>query len=170
MTSTITLTETITLTAARHISSKIAADLQLLHTHYGKPSDEEITNYSKEIEILLSKNYLSSVEYGFKRNEEVVFSLKYVANSDGTLKTDNMPGKIPYDLNLTGATLYSYLRQSSTFFQLSPSEQSAIKDMLPIKRNPASEPALSSDGYWESTLTYSKDGASVQRKVFKPRG
>lgn len=172
MTGTRTLTETrtFTITEARYVSSKIAADLQSLQSYYDSPSNEKITNFAEEAAILLSKRYLASVEYGFKKDGQVIFALKYVAKSDGTLEIDERPGKIPPGLNLSGAVFYSYLRYNAAWYQLSSAQQATVENELPIQRTSAGEPAFSSNGLWGSSRSYSRNGEGVERNIFKPYG
>jgi hypothetical protein len=172
MTGTYTLTETrtFTITEARYVTSKIAADLQSLQAYYRRPSSERITDFAEEAAILLAKRYLHSVEYGFKKNNEVIFALKYMARSDGTLQTDERPGKIPPNLNVNDAVFYTYLRYNTAFNQLSAADQQKVESQLPFQRNGTGEPALSGNGYWESSRSYSKNGEGVDRQIFKQYG
>lgn len=169
MTSTYTQTETrsFTITEARHVAAKIASDLNLMNAYYSNPSIEDIEKYKDEAAQYIAKRYLRSVEYGYKKDGAVIFSLKYTAKSDGTLSTDDRPGKIPSNLNMNGASFYSYLRHSFAFDNLSDAERAAFKSGLPIQRVSASEPALTNNGYWEKTHTYSKNGEGVEREVFR---
>ena len=93
MTTTFTRTRTFTITDARYIASKIAADLDLLRAYCGgRPSESLVSNLAIEAALLLDARYLKSVEYGFRRNGVTVLALKYVTRSDGTLTSDDRPG------------------------------------------------------------------------------
>jgi hypothetical protein len=167
MASSYSITRSFTITNARHVTSKIAADLGLMRAYYGWPSENEITQYAEEAAILLNERYLGTVEYGFKRNGKVVFGLKYVACSDGTLQADDRPGRVPSNLNLSETERYSYLTYTSVFQNLSPQQQAEIKDRLPVTRSPQPAPATGS-GYWEQSRSYSSNGEGVVRSVFRP--
>lgn len=169
MTSTYTQTETrsFTITEARHIASKIASDLNLLTAFYSNPSLDDVEKYKEEAAQFIAKRYLKSVEYGYKKDGAVVFSLKYTAKSDGTLSADDRPGKVPAGLNTDGIVFYSYLRYSDAFFALSESERNKFESGLPVRRTTGGEPVLTTNGYWEKTHTYSKNGEGVEREVFK---
>jgi Bacterial HORMA domain family 1 len=84
-------TESFTIVNARRVTSKIAADLDLMRAYYGWPTADEITDFAEEAAILLKGRDLRSVEYGFQRYGKVIFALKYVARSDGTLQSDDRP-------------------------------------------------------------------------------
>jgi Bacterial HORMA domain family 1 len=170
MTSTLTLTQTFTITEARYITSKIAADLDSLRLLYGKPEAQSVTEFAEEAAILLSKRSLKSVEYGFKKNDVIIFSLRYEVRPNGTLEADDRPGKIPYGLDMNGATFYSYLRYSDAFNSLPAESQLAIENLLPFQRNGAGEPTVSQTGQWVSSRTYSKNGEGVERLTFKQYG
>ena len=65
---TLTGSETFTITHAKHMAAKVAADLKRLQRFYGKPSNSDIEAYEKEVIQLLKFGYLKKVTYGFKRN------------------------------------------------------------------------------------------------------
>ena len=51
---TISETATFTLTHAKHMAAKVAADLKRLQRFYGYPSDQDIANYETEVIELLN--------------------------------------------------------------------------------------------------------------------
>lgn len=167
MSYSITETRTFTISHARYVTSKIAADLDLMRAYYGRPSADDITRYAEEAAILLNGRYLQSVEYGFKREGKAIFSLKYVARSDGTLQTDDRPGRVPFGLNVTGAGWYSYLSYSDSFFRLNSEQQAKITASLPVSRSDGPSPETG-NGYWEQTRCYSSNGEGVVRNIFRP--
>ena len=162
----ITETRSFTISHARYITSKIAADLDLMRAYYGWPSADLITQYAEEAAILLSGRYLHSVEYGFKRDGKVIFALKYVAKSDGTLQADDRPGRVPYGLDLSSATRYSYLIRSNSFSQLTSEQQAKVDSTLPFSRSDAPNPETG-HGFWEQSRSYSSNGEGVVRNVFR---
>lgn len=170
MTYTQTQTKTFTITEARYIASKIATDLNLMNTYYGKPSVESAAKYAEEAALYIAKRYLDSVEYGYEKNGTVVFSLKYTAKSDGTLNIDDRPGKIPLGLNMEGVTFYTYLRRANSFWLISDTERDSFLASLPFQRTSGGEPILNGNGYWEKTQSYSKNGEGVERQIFKQIG
>jgi len=162
-----TLARTFTISHARHVTSKIAADLDLMRAYYGWPSAEDITGYAEEAAILLSGRYLYSVEYGFKRADRIIFALKYMARSDGSLQSDDRPGRVPSGLNVSGASRYSYLFYSDSFSQLHSDQRASIKASLPVSRSDGPTPETG-DGYWEQSRSYSSNGEGVVRNIFRP--
>lgn len=167
MSATATQSQTWTITQAKYVTSKIAADLDLVRSHYGRPTAQAVSDYAEEAAQLLNKRYLATVEYGFKRDGKVVFSLKYEAKSDGTLLTDDRPGKVPSNLDLSGTEFYSWLTYSSVWSALDEASKANFKSKLPIQRTNGNEP-ITGLGYWEDSRSYSKNGEGVSRKVFKP--
>ena len=67
---TITEAQTFTVTHARHMAAKVAADLKRMQRLYGEPSDADIQEYEAEVITLLKDGYLGAVWYGFRRNGE----------------------------------------------------------------------------------------------------
>jgi len=163
----ITETRTFTISHARYVTSKIAADLDLIRACYDWPSTADITAYAEEAAILLNGRYLRSVEYGFKLNSKVIFALKYVARSDGTLQSDDRPGRVPFGLDLSGATRYSYLYHSDSFSRLNSEQQAEIEASLPVRRSGGPSPETG-NGYWEQSRSYSSNGEGVVRSIFRP--
>ena len=66
---TATETKTFTLTHARHLAAKVAADLKRLQRLYGHITDERINEFEGEVTELLRQGYLGTVTYGFQRND-----------------------------------------------------------------------------------------------------
>jgi hypothetical protein len=165
--STGTQTQTWTIAQARQVTSKIATDLDQMRAHYGMPSVTDVNDYAEEAALLLAKRYLKTVEYGFKREGVVVFSLKYEARSDGTLVNDDRPGRVPANVDITGAAFYSWLTYSQSWWDLDTSSRAGFKGAFPFQRTSGTEPETG-NGYWEENRTYSKNGEGVSRKVFKP--
>jgi hypothetical protein len=163
----LTETRTFTISHARHVTSKIAADLDIMRAYYGWPSENETTQYAEEAAILLNGRHLQSVEYGLKRNGKVIFALKYIARSDGTLQVDDRPGRIPFGLDISDTKPYSYLYYSDSFNNLPSGEKLKIKASIPVDRSDAPNPETG-NGYWEQSRTYSSNGEGVLRNIFKP--
>lgn len=166
MTYSYTQTHTFTILHARQITSKIATDLRQLSVFYDLVPKSMISDFAEEASILMNEGALESVEYGFKRNGVVFFSLRYEARN-GSLETDDNPGRIPTDLNTDGAIWYTFLRFSRKFNQSSLEEQNRIEALLPIKRTAANEPSVGFWSYWEEERVYSAGGRSVARKRLK---
>lgn len=166
-TATLTQTRTFTLTEARYVTSKIAADLDFVRQQYGGITQPCVTDYAEEAAILLSKRYLKSVEYGFKRNGKVIFTISYKTKNDGSLVVDDRPGKIPYGIDLSGSEFYTFLQYTDTFFALTETERQSVKNLLPVKRNTGAAPIISDYGSWEQSRSYAKNGEGVERSIFR---
>lgn len=163
-----TLSETFTITHARHIASRMAADFRLMRAYYGKPSELMIEDYLEEVALTLAKGYLSSFEVGFAKNGSRVVSLFYEVRADGTL-SDSRAGGIQPGADISDAQQFSYLTYSDKWFSLTPQQQSDFEAQLPIQRTPQPSPQ-DGDGYWvENDRSYAAGGAGVQRRRFVPR-
>lgn len=152
-----------TVTHAKHMSAKVAADLKRLQRFYGKPSDFDIANYETEVIELLKAGYLGTVTYGFRRNGNWIEpTLRYTARDlAGASANDDDPGRVRPDADTNGASFYSYLTYSSIWGALSSIEQDAFKKQLPFQRGGASEPGVS--GYFSDDRTYSSGGRALNR-------
>jgi hypothetical protein len=156
-------TTTFTVTHARHMAAKVAADLKRMQRLYGAPDDLWITRYENEIIAMLNAGYLGDVTYGFKRNGLwITPTLRYTASElSGATATDDDPGKIRPGADTMGATFYSFLTYSATWDELSSGQRERFKNGLPFQRTSADAPGI--DGYLESDRTYSAGGRALNR-------
>src|SRR6266511_5157338 len=164
-----TRTATFTITSARYLTSKIAADLRSMSRLYGEPDLVDIDDYAAEAALLLRDGYLDRVDYGLRRRDaygawEWALRLRYVATTSNTLQDMN-PGGVPANANTTGASWYSYLAKSAAFSRLTPQEQAAVEATLPIRRTGAPETGTGA-GVWTGERAYSRDGTTLTRTVF----
>lgn len=167
MSSSTTRTNTFTVTNARYLASKVAADLRQMQRLYGSPSDDEINDYLLEIVILLSGGWLKEVKYGFRRNDAWVAPvLDYRVNSAGNL-VDNRSGGVLAGADTTNAQWYSYLITTASWWDLTASEREAELARIPVKRSSAQE--LPVNGYWaEGDRQYSSGGVGFTRRTLRP--
>ena len=111
MTYSLTRSASFTITDARHVASKVGADLRNLNSVYGAPTLGSIDDYVEEVAQLLKARYLNTVDYGFKSNDGWKLRLRYTATIGGQLR-DDTPGRLPYDAPVNGLPFYSYLRSN----------------------------------------------------------
>jgi hypothetical protein len=167
MSSSHTTTSTFTIANARHVAAKVKTDLKLLQRAYGEPSDQRIDDFGEEAAQMLNAGYLRTVTYGFKKDGAWIVALRYTANNDGTLATDDRAGQIPRGVPVAGASFHSFMNYSAKWDVLTSSEWETFKKTLPIQRTSGSEPGTSG-GYWSTDHTYSSNGSGVARTTFKP--
>jgi hypothetical protein len=142
---TVTVTKTFTITEARYVTSKIAADLRQIYLFYGVPDSDSIPNFAEEAALLLRDGYLESVDYGLKRNGSVIFAIRYVARSDGSLVRDDSSGRIVPGLDFSGASWFSYcVSLESSIHCLNPSGTRS-KVVFPFKGRAAQSQTFPSD-------------------------
>jgi len=153
-----------TRTHAREIASRVAADLSLMRTFYAKPSAADIDAYEEEFVELLVGGYLYRVEYGFKRNGNRIFSLRYTVQPGSG--EPQRAGHVPANADVSNTTFFSYLEYSSKFQNLSLAEQQAVEKTLPFSRSAGPGPGNGS-GFWTSDRIYTAAGVSAARESFK---
>jgi hypothetical protein len=160
---TLSASTSFTITHARHMAAKVAADLKRMQRHYGKPSDADIANYEEEVVQLLKAGYLGTVSYGYKRDGDWIEpTLRYTAKDlMGGSSADDDPGNIKPWADISGATFYSYLTYSAAWDSLTNYQRDTFKKSLPFYRGGASEPGI--NGYVEQDRTYSAGGKSLGR-------
>lgn len=165
MTSSFTISEStsFTLTHARHIGTKVAADLKRMQRFYGSPTDTRIAQFEAEIIELLRGGFLGFVMYGFKRDGNWIEpTVRYTARElAGMAANDDDPGRVRPSADITGASFYSFLTYNSAWNKLPQSEKDKFEAGLPFQRGGASEPGVS--GYLLSDRTYSSGGRALDR-------
>lgn len=134
---------------------------------YGQPTDAGIDAYVEELTTLLAGRYLDYVEYGFYRDGQWVICLRYTAQFNGNLDTDDRAGRVYVGADINGASWYSFLVRNSSWWLLSEAERGRIEQSLPFRRSSASTPGTGT-GVWVADKVYSNGGASMARKTFRP--
>ncbi len=167
MTSTFTRTYSFTITHARYLASKIAADMHLCAAYYGLPSEALIRNYAEELAQYLNEGYLESYEFGYKKNGVRVVTWRYTVDVYGNITTDDRPGKVVPYVDISGATFFNFLAQNSAFFELPEYQQDAFKSGLPVQRTNGYPPSDGA-GYWTSDRNYYSTGCGIGRQTFQP--
>lgn len=160
---TITDSATFTITHARHMGAKVAADLKRIQRLYGGISDEWIAHYETELIEYIKAGYVDTVTYGFKINDQWIEpTLRYTARElNGYDVSDDDPGKIRPGADVTGAHFTSYLTYSRKWSNASQTEKDSFKGRLPFSRSTGSEPTIK--GYLLNDKSYSAGGRSLDR-------
>jgi len=163
-THTLSSTATFTVTHAKYLASKIAADLRQMQLFYGSPSDLWIEHYVTEAVVLILGGYLKCVTYGFRRNGQWVVALKYDAHVGGVLLADDRAGRVKPGLNVSSASWGSFLEHSTKFLTLSGADRERVEALLPFERGYGEEPRVG--GAWTADRSYSNGGVSLQRQMY----
>ena len=164
-----TATATFTITHARHLASKVAADMHLCAAYYGRPSEERIREYAEELAQYLNEGYVREYEFGYKKNNNRVVSWRYRVDENGVLTTDDRAGKVVPYVDITDAVFFNFLTQSSRFLQLTSEQQARFESGLPLQRI-GGEPPSDGSGYWVSDRNYFSGGCGLNRQTFQPFG
>jgi hypothetical protein len=167
MSSSYSESESFTIAHARHISSRVAADIRQMSRYYGYPHESHIGNLLEELAQYLVAGFLATFEIGFKRDGGRLFTLYYEVFSDGSL-SDSRGGGVPAGIDITGAKTFNHLRQSDAFFRLSQDERDAFRAKLPIKRVFGEAP-IDGKGRWVTEdRSYAAGGTGLRRRRFVP--
>lgn len=164
---TFTQSATFTVTHARHLASKIAADLNACSRLHGQPSLSTVEKYNEELVELLRYGYLSQYEFGFKRNDQRVLSWSYEVDASGSISSDDRAGKMSAYIDLSGTSFFNFMWPSSKYYDLTSDQQSAFDESHPVDRI-SGEPPSDGAGCWSSTeKNYSAGGTGVSRRSFR---
>jgi hypothetical protein len=167
MSHSFTRSSTFTITHARHLSSKVAADMHLCARYYGQPPETAIRNYAEELAQFLNEGFLSQYEFGYQRNDVRVVTWRYSVDEYGRLTNDDRAGKVVPYVDVAGAAFYNFLTSNWKFATLSDAEREAFESDLPITRTPGQPPADGS-GYWTTDRSYVSGGRGLSRETFQP--
>jgi hypothetical protein len=155
-----------TIVHARHLSSKVAADMHLCALYYGKPTEERIRDYAEELAQMLNGGYVDEYEFGYKRNGKRVICWRYVVQG-GQFLIDGRPGKVVSFADVSGASFYNFLSHSSAWFSLSERERDSFESAMPVNRSIGTLPS-DGDGYWTTDHGYSAGDVGLGRRTFRP--
>jgi hypothetical protein len=163
-----TIAETFTLTDARRLAAKVAADMRQCQRFYDKkPTDAKIEDYQQELTVLLHGGYVESYEFGFKTsNDRRVVSWSYKVGSSGDLEGGRSGGLFP-SADISDAVMFNFLSYNSKWSALSSTERDKIKASYAVQRTDGSPPK-DGNGYWDSSRQYASGGVAVTRKEFRP--
>jgi len=167
MTNSFTKTTTFTITHARYLSSKVAADMHICAQYYGEPSETRIRDFAEELAQYINEGYVKEYEFGYQKNNQRVVTWRYRVDENGLISTDDRSGKIVPYVDIQGASFFNYLTQNSRFFQLSAAQQARFKSGLPIQRTNG-DPPSDGAGYWTSDRNYYSGGQGLARETFQP--
>jgi hypothetical protein len=169
MTGSYSVSQTFTLTHAKHLASKVVSDLYQCRNFYGEPSEAMIAKYQDELIVMLAGGYVKQYEFGFKQNDQRVVSWQYGVNASGDLVggADDRSGGIYARADISGANYFNFMSYTQAWFDLSQSEQDTVKSQHPISRSTGHLPSDGS-GYWRTDRTYSSAGVAIERKTFRP--
>jgi Bacterial HORMA domain family 1 len=167
MSSTYTISETFTLTHARRLAAKVAADMHQCQRFYNLPTDTQIENYQQELIVLLHGGYIKSYEFGFQtKDDRRVVSWSYTVGPSGDLEGGRSGGLFP-SADISDAVTFNFLTYSSEWSALSNAEKVKIKASYPVHRTDGSPPR-DGNGYWDSSRHYASGGVAITRKEFRP--
>jgi hypothetical protein len=158
--------ETFTRVHARRLAGRVTTDLRQSHLLYGSPSESMLEKYRTELEELLTGGYVDRYQFGFERNGQTVWSLRYVVGPDGLLTGTGTGGGVPAGRNVLGATFFNFLTFSRSWSEKSESGRRAIEQKLPFVRTVGTLPS-EAGGYWASDRTYAAGGVALERSVFR---
>ena len=167
MSYSITTTESFTLTHARRLAARVAADMHQCQRFYSKPTDTEIDSYQEELIVLLHGGYIKSYEFGFKtKNERRVVSWYYTVGLSGDLEGGRSGGLFS-SADVSGAVWFNFLSPGSEWYALSTVERDKIKANYSVRRTDGSAPQ-DGNGYWDRSRNYVSGGVAITRKEFRP--
>ncbi|MBK7664179.1 MAG: hypothetical protein IPJ21_11655 [Sterolibacteriaceae bacterium] len=160
---TITESATFTVTHARHMATKVSADLKRMQRFYGHPSDSDIINYESEAIELLKAGYFGTLTVGFLRGGQWIEpTLRYTARDlAGMAANDDDPGRVLPGRDISGATFHNYMTYSTAWDALSESQKDAFKRRMPFYRTGMAQPTV--NGYLVDDKTYSAGGRALNR-------
>ncbi|ERK71026.1 hypothetical protein [Leifsonia aquatica] len=169
MTGSYSVSQTFTLTHAKHLASKVVSDLYQCRNFYGEPSETMVTKYQDELIVMLAGGFTKEYEFGFKKNDQRVVSWQYRVNASGDLVggADDRSGGIYARADISGAVYFNFMSYSPAWFNLTPEEQNTAKSRHPISRSTGHLPSDGS-GYWHTDRTYGSAGVAIDRKTFRP--
>lgn len=167
MTYSFTKTSTFTIVHARHLASKVAADMHLCAHYYGNPSEREIRDFAEELAQHLNEGYVREYEFGFQKNNERIVTWRYKVDENGAITADDRAGKVVAYADIAGSSFFNYLTRNRRYHGLTSAQQASFEAGLPFQRS-IGEPPSDGSGYWTSDRNYFSGGRGLSRETFQP--
>lgn len=169
MSTSYTVSESFTVTHAKHLASKVISDMYQCQRFYRAPSAEQLEEYHGELIAMLAGGYIDEYEFGFKRNDQRIVSWQYRAGSNGDLSggSDDRSGGVYARADITGAGYFNFMSYTSAWHALTPAQQDLVRAKHSIRRVHGTQPEDGS-GVWATDRTYSNGGVAVTRRSFRP--
>lgn len=164
MTTSYSFAETFTRANARRLAGRVATDLHQSRLLYGHPAEGRVEDFLTELKELLSGGYVAKYQFGFERNDRVLWALRYTVGPDGSLIGN--AGGLPRGIDVAGGTWFNTLTYSSSWWQLSPGARKTLEDKLPVVRTTGGPPS-DSHGFWQKDRTYADGGVGLERETFR---
>jgi hypothetical protein len=162
-----TRSKTYTLTEAKYLGSKLIADMDRCRQIYGRPAQNSISNFHRELIALLHQRYLATYEFGFAVGETRIISWKYWAEFGDIKGGNENPGSLYRRADISGASWFNFVTYSAEWCKLTSGERDAFKQEQPFYRGSGSE-KKDGNGYWRENKSYSATGAVITRREFVP--
>lgn len=141
--------------------------MHLCQAYYGLPGELHLNNISEELALLLKDGFVQQFEFGFKEDDVRIVSWRYTVSNDGTLATDDRPGRVFSSANIDNAKFYNHLIKTQKWWDLDSGSREGIEEALPIKRTAGSLPS-DGTGYWTADKSYSSNGTGTTRNSYRP--
>jgi Bacterial HORMA domain family 1 len=164
MTTSYSFADTFTRANARRLAGRVATDLHQSRILYGQPAAGRVEDYLTELEEMLAGGYLATYKFGFKKDERVLWALRYTVGPDGSLIGN--AGGVQRGVDITGGDWFTSLTPSSAWSELSSGARAALADKIPVVRVTGDSPS-DSHGYWQADRTYADGGVGLVRETFR---
>lgn len=161
-------TQSFTATNAKHLASRVASDLYQCSRLYGRPFESGIPALQDELGVMLTGGYVSTYEFGFKRDEKRVVTWYYSVDASGNLVggNDDRSGGIYAHADINGAEYFNFMTYSQKWWDLNSEAKSRVKAQHNIDRGSGEAPA-DGNGTWYIERTYTSGGVRIDRKSFR---
>jgi hypothetical protein len=159
--------ESFTIVHARRLSSKVVADLVRCSQLYRRPAASSIQDYGEELALRLNKGYVSSYEFGFKKDNLRILSWFYTVDETGSITDDNRPGAIVSNVEVASANFFNFMTYSQKWVNTPSAEQEAFLKTLPFVRSSGLGPQ-DGNGRWVTDRNYYAGGVGLGRRTFQP--
>ncbi|MBS2549014.1 hypothetical protein KGQ19_19290 [Catenulispora sp. NL8] len=164
MTTSYTYADTFTRAHARRLAGRVATDLHQSRMFYGQPGAAQVEDFLTELEELLTGGYVEKYQFGFEKDNRVLWALRYTVGPDGSL-TGNAGG-LTRGVDIAGGQWFNSLTPSGTWWRLSAGAREAVRSRIPVVRT-TGKPPSDSHGYWDTDRTYANGGVGLQRSTFR---
>lgn len=164
-----TISDTFTLTNAKKLAAKVAADMHQSCRIYGRPLISDIERYQEELVVMLHGGYLKTYEFGFQSSDgKRTLSWLYTVSPSGDLE-GGRSGGLHATATVDASQAFNYMTYNDAWFALTVAERDRVKAQHPVNRG-TGEPPQDGNGFWSTAREYGSGGVALTRKEFTPYG
>lgn len=164
----VTRSQTITHTDAKHVNWKIRSDLRLLRVFFDMFNEQHEQQLTQDLYQWIYRGYASVIRFVFYEpgTEVVRLELAYKITRSGSVNRDDNAGDIPY-MDLSDTTFTTLVSTTQAWRNLQPTQRRQFYQSLVFNWGSSNLNLVHASGSWQSDRAYSSNQLSASRSIYR---